>query len=67
VWSANGDEHGILDPVVVALKEVLFMAVTTQARPESRATTTKKWVYLFEEGNDGGSSDEIAVRQGRLQ
>src|SRR6202158_1745399 len=27
------------------------MAVTTQARPESRATTTKKWVYLFEEGN----------------
>ena len=25
------------------------MAVTTQARPESRATTTKKWVYLFEE------------------
>jgi hypothetical protein len=31
------------------------MAVTTQARPESRATLTKKWVYLFEEGNDGGS------------
>src|SRR6266508_3076132 len=29
------------------------MAVTTQARPESRATTTKKWVYLFEEGNAG--------------
>src|ERR1700730_3052140 len=27
------------------------MAVTTQARPESRSTTTKKWVYLFEEGN----------------
>src|SRR5437016_9441051 len=27
------------------------MVVTTQARPESRATTTKKWVYLFEEGN----------------
>src|SRR6202163_3116024 len=27
------------------------MAVTTQARPESRVTTTKKWVYLFEEGN----------------
>src|SRR3989440_8990120 len=27
------------------------MAVTTQVRPESRATTTKKWVYLFEEGN----------------
>ena len=27
------------------------MAVTTQARPEPRATTTKKWVYLFEEGN----------------
>ncbi len=27
------------------------MAVTTQPRPESRATTTKKWVYLFEEGN----------------
>src|SRR5436853_3266251 len=27
------------------------MAVTTQARPESRATTQKKWVYLFEEGN----------------
>src|SRR4029077_11991117 len=27
------------------------MAVTTQARPESRATTTRKWVYLFEEGN----------------
>src|SRR5438093_13789111 len=27
------------------------MAVTTQARPESRPTTEKKWVYLFEEGN----------------
>src|SRR3979409_2698395 len=27
------------------------MAITTQARPESRVTTTKKWVYLFEEGN----------------
>src|SRR5436190_18357203 len=27
------------------------MAVTTQARPESRSTTKKKWVYLFEEGN----------------
>src|SRR5438067_11861369 len=27
------------------------MAVTTPARPASRATTTKKWVYLFEEGN----------------
>src|SRR3981081_751727 len=27
------------------------MAVTTQARPESRSTTTKKCVYLFEEGN----------------
>src|SRR2546426_2149235 len=27
------------------------MAVTTQARPESRPTTQKKWVYLFEEGN----------------
>ena len=27
------------------------MAVTTQARPASRSTTTKKWVYLFEEGN----------------
>src|SRR5260370_6754952 len=27
------------------------MAVSTQARPESRSTTTKKWVYLFEEGN----------------
>ena len=27
------------------------MAVTTQARPESRSTTTRKWVYLFEEGN----------------
>src|SRR4030088_2818752 len=27
------------------------MAVTTQARPQSRSTTTKKWVYLFEEGN----------------
>src|ERR1700716_3036888 len=27
------------------------MAVITQARPESRSTTTKKWVYLFEEGN----------------
>src|SRR5438874_4676754 len=27
------------------------MAVTTQVRPESRATTEKKWVYLFEEGN----------------
>src|SRR5712675_722565 len=27
------------------------MAVTTQARPASRSATTKKWVYLFEEGN----------------
>src|SRR2546423_14810551 len=27
------------------------MAVTTQARPESRPATQKKWVYLFEEGN----------------
>src|SRR5438445_2031134 len=27
------------------------MAVTTQARSESRPTTEKKWVYLFEEGN----------------
>src|SRR2546422_1168089 len=27
------------------------MAVTTEARPESRPTTDKKWVYLFEEGN----------------
>src|SRR6059058_5201776 len=27
------------------------MAVTTQARPESRPSTQKKWVYLFEEGN----------------
>src|SRR5437660_2015722 len=27
------------------------MPVTTQKKPESRATTTKKWVYLFEEGN----------------
>src|SRR5438094_1349202 len=27
------------------------MAVTTQARPESRPTTEKKWVYLFEEGH----------------
>src|SRR5436305_2630097 len=27
------------------------MAVTTQARPESRPTTERKWVYLFEEGN----------------
>src|SRR5436853_2305568 len=27
------------------------MAVTTQARPESRSTTQKKWVYLFEEGD----------------
>src|SRR5213595_2719794 len=27
------------------------MAVTAQARPESRPTTEKKWVYLFEEGN----------------
>src|SRR5438094_4473903 len=27
------------------------MAVTTPARPESRPTTEKKWVYLFEEGN----------------
>src|SRR5205823_6954409 len=27
------------------------MAVTTQARPESRPTTEKKWVYLFEEGS----------------
>src|SRR5213594_3929227 len=27
------------------------MAVTTKARPESRPTTDKKWVYLFEEGN----------------
>src|SRR5436309_3097142 len=27
------------------------MAVTTQARPESRSTTKKKWVYLFEEGS----------------
>jgi len=27
------------------------MAVSTQARPESRSTTQKKWVYLFEEGN----------------
>src|ERR671937_2034072 len=27
------------------------MAVTTQARPEPRATTEKKWVYLFEKGN----------------
>src|SRR6266702_3218459 len=42
---------GILDRVVAAPKEVFSMAVTTQARPESRATTTKKWVYLFEEGN----------------
>jgi len=27
------------------------MAVSTQARPHSRSTTQKKWVYLFEEGN----------------
>src|SRR5947199_9362352 len=27
------------------------MAVPTPARPESRPTTEKKWVYLFEEGN----------------
>src|SRR5436189_2640501 len=27
------------------------MAVTTKARPESRPSTQKKWVYLFEEGN----------------
>src|ERR1700751_4478297 len=27
------------------------MAVTTQARPESRSTIQKQWVYLFEEGN----------------
>src|SRR3979490_2143982 len=27
------------------------MAVTAQARPESRISTQKKWVYLFEEGN----------------
>src|SRR2546429_3663473 len=27
------------------------MAVTTQARPESRPSTQKTWVYLFEEGN----------------
>ncbi len=27
------------------------MAVTTQTRPKSRPTTTKKWVSLFEEGN----------------
>ncbi|MDQ6884626.1 MAG: pyruvate, phosphate dikinase [Candidatus Dormibacteraeota bacterium] len=27
------------------------MAVSTQARPESRSTANKKWVYLFEEGN----------------
>src|SRR5213592_3708215 len=27
------------------------MAVSTQARPEARPTTQKKWVYLFEEGN----------------
>jgi len=27
------------------------MAVSTQARPQSRSTTQKKWVYLFEEGN----------------
>src|SRR5204862_1493649 len=27
------------------------MAVTTQACPESRPSTQKKWVYLFEEGN----------------
>src|SRR2546421_5270057 len=27
------------------------MAVTTQVRPESRATTTKKWVYLFRDGS----------------
>src|SRR5207248_460888 len=49
--SARRTSLGILDRVVVAPKEVVFMAVTTQARPESRATTTKKWVYLFEEGN----------------
>src|SRR3982074_1041626 len=27
------------------------MAVTPEARPESRSPTTKKGVYLFEEGN----------------
>src|ERR671929_2293455 len=27
------------------------MAITTEARPEQRAATTRKWVYLFEEGN----------------
>src|SRR5881398_1248488 len=27
------------------------MAVTTKARPEPASATTKKWVYLFEEGN----------------
>jgi len=27
------------------------MAVSTQARPQPRSTTQKKWVYLFEEGN----------------
>src|SRR5439155_1213796 len=27
------------------------MAITTKARPEPASATTKKWVYLFEEGN----------------
>src|SRR5438445_7833906 len=49
------------------------MAVTTQARPESRPTTEKKWVYLFEEGNKdmrdllGGKGAAVAkmTRAGR--
>ena len=45
------------------------MAVSTQARPEARPTTQKKWVYLFEEGNKdmrdllGGKGAGVAESQ----